>query len=118
MPTPKGSSTRIPRTPRSSVLLLIVTFELPPNNRIVPELVELILTFPVIEDIDVFARTILSDVPATNSLLEIARPDCVATSNTELLSWPLNLLLSIVALQRPKFVWMPLPDPGPGLLLF
>ena len=91
MPTPKGSSTRIPRTPLSNVLLLIVTFEFPPNKRIVPELVELILTFPVIEDIDVFARTILSGVPPTNSLLEMARLDCAVLSNMEVLAWPLNL---------------------------
>ena len=31
---------------------------------------------------------------------------------------PLNVLLSIVASQRPKFVKDSLPDPRPGLLLF
>src|SRR2546428_10633774 len=86
MAMPKGSSTRIPRTPLSSVLLLIVTFELPPNKRIVPELVELILTFPVIEDNDGLARTILSGVSPTNSLLEMGRLDCAVLSNTEVLA--------------------------------
>ena len=41
-----------------------------------------------------------------------------ATTRTELLVSPLNVLLSIVALQSPKFVWIPLPEPAPGLSLF
>ena len=97
---------------------MIVTFELPPNKRIVPELVELTLTLPIIEDIDVFARIILSGVPPTSSLLEIVRFDCAVLSNMEAFKCPLDLFLSIVALQRPKLVSMPFPEPGPVLLLF
>src|SRR5712691_6596814 len=104
MPMAKGSSTRIPRMPLNSVLPLIVTFESPPKRRMVPELVEPMLTFPVIEDIDVNARTILSGVPPTSSLFEMARFELVATTNMDVLRWPLDLLLSIVALQRPKLV--------------
>src|SRR2546422_10024426 len=103
-PIAKGSSPQIPRMPLNSVLLLMVPSPFPPKRRIVPELVEPMLTFPVIEDIDVNARTILSGVPPTSSLFEMARFDCVATNSMEVLTWPLDLLLSIVALQRPKLV--------------
>src|SRR2546426_394741 len=117
-PMLKGSSTRIPRTPLNSVLLLIATFELLPKRRTVPELVEPMLTLPVMEDMVVNARTILSGVPPTSSLLEIAMLDDGATTRMEEFVWPLNLLLTMVALQRPKLVWTALPEPGPGLLLF
>src|SRR6267142_564077 len=118
-PMAKGSSTLIPRTPFRSTLLLTVMLLLPPKRRIVPfAAVEPMLVLPLIELFVTPPNTILSGVPATSSLLETARPLEGATTRNELLVSPLNLLLSIVALQRPKFVWMPLPEPGPALLLF
>src|SRR2546427_12917897 len=104
--------------PLSSVLWLIITFESPRKRRIVPELVEPVLTLKLIVLVLTLANTMRSDVPATRSLFVTSRPEEAATTRTEVLVSPLNLLLSIIALQRPKFVWMPFPEPGPGLLLF
>ena len=118
MPMANGSSTRMPRTPLTSVLLSIITFELPPKSRTVPFVaVEPTLMFPVMDDVVVVARTILSGVPPTSSLFVIVMSDEGVTTSTELLVWPMNLLASIVALQRPKFVWMAFLSRD-GVLLF
>ena len=87
---PKGSSTRIPRIPFSSVLLLIAIFESPPKSRIVPELVEPVLILPLTVLLLTVANTMRSNVPATSSLLLTVKLDDAATTRTELLVWPLN----------------------------
>src|SRR5882724_1867170 len=93
----------------------------PPNRSMVPELVEPMLLLPVIVLFVTARKAIDSLDPPANSLLEtvmfVSLPLKLLTSTDELVS-PLNLLLSIVALHRPKLTWMPLPEPAPGLLLF
>src|SRR6266851_3111115 len=103
-PIVKGSSTLMPRMPFRNTLLLIVMLLLPPKRRMVPFVaVEPTLVLPFIELFVTPPNTILSGVPATSSLLVMARPLEGATTRIELLVSPLNLLLSIVALHRPKF---------------
>src|ERR1041385_6751991 len=114
----KGFSTTIARIPLSSVLPVTVTPELPPNRSIVALFVEPVLTFPLIVLLLTPRNEMLSGVGATSSLLVTAMLEEGADTNIEELVWPLNLLLSIVAWQRPKFVCMPFPEPFPGLLLF
>src|SRR5213594_398164 len=112
------------RLPLNSVLLVTITSEFPPKRSIVPKtFVEPALTLPLIVAVLTPRNEIPSGVPATSSLLVTLIPEATPltggpNTRTELLVCPLNLLLSIVALQRPKFVWMPFPEPGPRLLLF
>src|SRR5713226_2511689 len=120
-PTPKpakGFSTKRPRCPLRSMFPLTAMLLFPPNRSMVPELLEPMLLLPVIVLLLTKRKAIPSGVPATSSLLLTARPLEATTTRTELFVSPLNLLLSIVALHRPKLVWMPLPEPAPGLLLF
>src|SRR5438034_7686108 len=105
----KGFSTTMARFPLSKVLLMTITPELPPKRSIVPLLVEPVLTLPLIVLLLTPRNEMLSGVGGTSSLLVTLMPEAKLLTggpniNTELLMWPLNLLLSIVALQRPKLV--------------
>src|SRR2546428_2309817 len=112
------------RLPLNSVLLMTITAELPPKRSIVPKtFVEPMLTLPLIVAVLTPRNEMASGVPPTSSLLVTVMFEATLVTggpntNTEELVWPLNLLLSIVPLHRPKFVCMPFPEPGPGLLLF
>jgi hypothetical protein len=100
-------------------LLVTVMLLFPPNRRIVPfTAVEPTLLLPLITLLVTLPHTIRSDVPPASSLFSTLRSSLGTGTSTEALLCPLNLLLTISALQRPKLVWMPLPEPGPGLLLF
>src|ERR1700687_928396 len=113
-----GFSTWMPRTPFARTLPVTVMLLSWPKRWMVPNEVEPRLVLPLIVELSTPRNAIPSDEPVTSWLLVTWTFELGVSTRPELLVSPLKVWLSLVALQRPKLVSMPLPLPAPGLLLF
>src|SRR5207237_10145168 len=86
--------------PLRSVLLVMITSELPPKRSIVLLFVDPVLTLPLIAAVVTLMSAMLSGVGVTSSLLVMARLEEGATTSTEVLVSALNWFLFLVAWQR------------------